>query len=891
MDWLDNLKRAEIVRLCKQHGVKVQGKNTDLVAKLRPLVVGPQEMQEVQDQDQEWEVLDGDSPSLPRARTIEVLPTLFTGTQTTTLIPKSSSLGTGILKLAMGIKRGSGRSTHAELADFKPSLPNDSLETLLLPRAPDAQSINTNTNIDGSMMQVDELGPLPAPQFANTDSPAQTIRLVSSQRAQDSPAREDQSHQLLSSMFPVLPETLREEVDDVPRMYPPLDPELPGAFPAHADQHSVFPSPRRLHKPTDPLPSPYKPGQGYTPPPAPAQEASTPFQYIFGSPQRGVSKAEFTKVTRNVLDELNKRVVAAGGKAVPTKSFGGDWESIAAVESAGQEEQSKKTRFEKSHQKGFNLMDSIATHYAARRPESRVGVREEQPQAQKKRKSTHPISAPSRAPTGSTTAGAAKRSEDGEEDEGAQRAKRRKMQEGTSEAPTAVPGGKAEVWVRVRDTPAQRRKLDSALRRRSLTRRPSLPRLPVDLLSTTGGGTGTTAGTGTATTAAPGKPTFLGRTANAFKGVFSTGPVSTVAGTTVKAGMKVMPVPPAPRMLNLLEVPVSATSGSGGSAQGGDKHGHPSKQEKKHEPKNVLPPTALPVPVPNVTKKGYAGLSAAQGRPLAVAGRTPSASRADTRRTASNSSTNSTGATKQRIPSGPVRKVPPTFHDKGDKENMPFFPATQVAKNDAFRAHAAMKEIQMNKGEREPPLTAKKSTLHAPTISSLARMQATLRPEEPFSPFRPPTEAQAFPTPKTGVPRTPLTIRSKRGLPTASVPRPGSLRFSSPLKPFFHHLSPAKPSPSKTGLKRKPRISRAHVISKLNERRNAAAAVGTPSPRKHSLATRTSSRRSLGLKAAAGLARPNMELQRRAKQSEIARRKSIRALNSPVKRQEIGIAL
>lgn len=101
----------------------------------------------------------------------------------------------------------------------------------------------------------------------------------------------------------------------------------------------------------------------------PSIPRSDPF--IFGSPlpQNNLSNKDFGHAAASVLEEMNRRLSAAGGQKVgvdllaapPAASLGG--ESIFGNTSMA----SKDDRFGKAHEKQFAKMDSIATHYAAKR--------------------------------------------------------------------------------------------------------------------------------------------------------------------------------------------------------------------------------------------------------------------------------------------------------------------------------------------------------------------------------------------------------------------------------------------------------------------------------------------------------------------------------------------
>jgi len=90
--------------------------------------------------------------------------------------------------------------------------------------------------------------------------------------------------------------------------------------------------------------------------------------FLFGSPlpSNRASKKAFETAAASVLEEMNKRLSAAGVQKVEADVF----ETIPTAATAGADnsrEPIKVDRFDKAHEEQFNKMDSIAMHYAARR--------------------------------------------------------------------------------------------------------------------------------------------------------------------------------------------------------------------------------------------------------------------------------------------------------------------------------------------------------------------------------------------------------------------------------------------------------------------------------------------------------------------------------------------
>ena len=90
--------------------------------------------------------------------------------------------------------------------------------------------------------------------------------------------------------------------------------------------------------------------------------------FLFGSPlpRHSVSNKEFDTAAASVLEEMNKRLSAAGVQKVGTDVFG----TIPVATAATNRDSGNlraPDRFDRLHEEQFNKMDSIANHYAARR--------------------------------------------------------------------------------------------------------------------------------------------------------------------------------------------------------------------------------------------------------------------------------------------------------------------------------------------------------------------------------------------------------------------------------------------------------------------------------------------------------------------------------------------
>ena len=113
-------------------------------------------------------------------------------------------------------------------------------------------------------------------------------------------------------------------------------------------------------------PAPKLPGKGKESTGIPRSEP-----FLFGSPlpRHSVSNKAFDTAAASVLEEMNKRLSAAGAQKVTTDVFGTIPVVTAATnrDSGSLHAQEMIDRFDKVHEEQFNKMDSIANHYAARR--------------------------------------------------------------------------------------------------------------------------------------------------------------------------------------------------------------------------------------------------------------------------------------------------------------------------------------------------------------------------------------------------------------------------------------------------------------------------------------------------------------------------------------------
>ena len=152
-----------------------------------------------------------------------------------------------------------------------------------------------------------------------------------------------------------------------------LYPTLPADELDEAKRHqeiSKIPGDSAPYRPSDRVqdlfsPAPKPPGQQKERVGIPRSEP-----FLFGSPlpRHSVSNKAFDTAAASVLEEMNKRLSAAGVQKVGADVFGTvPVTSAAAKRDFGSLRESGADRFDKIHEEQFNKMDSIANHYAAKR--------------------------------------------------------------------------------------------------------------------------------------------------------------------------------------------------------------------------------------------------------------------------------------------------------------------------------------------------------------------------------------------------------------------------------------------------------------------------------------------------------------------------------------------
>lgn len=224
-----------------------------------------------------------------------------------------------------------------------------------------------------------QLGHPTAPSGSTTGPPKTTIRLVSASNLNPTLSPELGTPQLR----PVDPpfDILMCSPNAQGQSHVPIWPLSPQPAPSEKRLYPVLPA-DELHeaksrlqsqapvssKPSDNVqdlfsPAPKLSGKGKERVGIPRSEP-----FLFGSPlpRHSVSNREFDTAAASVLEEMNKRLSAAGVQKVGTDVFG-----TIPVATAGTDRDSGSLRapdrFDRLHEEQFNKMDSIANHYAARR--------------------------------------------------------------------------------------------------------------------------------------------------------------------------------------------------------------------------------------------------------------------------------------------------------------------------------------------------------------------------------------------------------------------------------------------------------------------------------------------------------------------------------------------
>ncbi|KAI0719785.1 hypothetical protein C8T65DRAFT_736345 [Cerioporus squamosus] len=677
----------------------------------------------------------------------------------------------------------------------------------------------------------------------------------------------------------------------------------PTTTPGPVDEPDMF-------SPAKPRAAPTSTGVAATPAARATLPRSTPF--LFGSPlprretpagaekhkddhkddaTAGVSNAAFDGAAKSVLEEMHRRLAEAnahksdGGAPKAASSSQAQSQSIFGgftfgATASAQAQAQTQDRFAKVHDAEFSKMDSIANHYAARRPNKRKSDAlgpggASRPVAGQKRRSSaqgaRVISAGARkrmaVPGGfggdeeegegdddEAADEGAKTQEDEEEDAGARRSSKRiRITEGwdvhrgqrVSIAPPLPP---ADEEKKQKEHDAAKRELNAVkARRRSSRGRPSMGAPPAKGKASRFG--------------------FLGAAKSLVRNVWNMGGGSKTKPATANAPPSSIPVPK-----TSTQPPASGSSGSV------DKKGEKAKTDavaaaatntrKASGPTNKLlkpPPKASDAKSTGTGTVTSTKSTASRARSPIPPFTAPSAASGTVRSTASAASrpSNATGTVRSRVSSISTTTGTAASRQSGRTSTVSSMgtrsstvgtstAASSIGTRRSIASTNTLASTSSSKGEAkstegtQPSLRKRTSSLLAPTASSLAKTSTAMRPSASGRTSGLPAVAEAQKPKRASV--TQAVSSSKATIAAATSPLSAS--SSSGATPVHHPSltaaatsimdtgatttdaasSPSKiprpaviPPKPKQLVARKPRLSRSRVIAKLGAQRAAAA--------------------------------------------------------------------
>ncbi|KAH9947784.1 hypothetical protein B0H21DRAFT_737235 [Amylocystis lapponica] len=439
---LHSLKREQLVKLCKIHSIKANGKNTELIDRLKrraqdlPLDEFPAEglPQEIRSDDtsdsggqvsryelprpsEQWEMVMEDIEEVQESSSSGTVSSKGSlGSKNSgefgTASSKSSTIGSlKAFASSFGIKRADSTTTGPR---FKALASNDKLAKHAVPydQLPPSDSLPqtdhfrfstpdvTMTDGDVSMS-----APLPgSPSRPGMPPPADarlsmgtgmttTIRLISTSTHRETPPTPhlEPFHTTFdiemgtpgpNRVWPASPLQNQERLyptvpfDDFPQAQaaaePPADTDvaMPGGLsPAPSSGPSTSAQPHACLANMSATPKQDDTIDMFSP----TKPTAQPF--LFGSPlpRHSVSNKEFGSAAASVLEEMNRRLADTGAKKVNADVFAsapntaGIFGDLAGASGGGKDGSQNADRFAKVHNNVFGKMDSITTHYAARR--------------------------------------------------------------------------------------------------------------------------------------------------------------------------------------------------------------------------------------------------------------------------------------------------------------------------------------------------------------------------------------------------------------------------------------------------------------------------------------------------------------------------------------------
>ncbi|KAG1854660.1 hypothetical protein C8R48DRAFT_721010 [Suillus tomentosus] len=441
---LNSLKRDQLVKLCKIHCIKANGKNKDLVERLQlhaqtlppddPLSYAARGDKSEDEQDtareeggsssaltrpsEQWEIVmdsiaEVDEDAASTLKNNQARNATQAG-EFGTNGGKASSVGSSLKAIAtsLGLKRGNETTTTASSKSSLTSTQSGkSQSTAPTETEPEVQPVPGQNALAG----------LPAPDNARlsiSQEPATTtIRLVASNIPNNSLFSPPKLHPFKTS-FDLVPQTpggaeggsvwplspggaKRERIyPDVPTFsaFEPvntsdmdIDVDFSGTLQSSTPARSKFntgATPKSDEKPSDVPKDLFSPAprltrareeaNSFCPQRSPEKTSgglgiprSEPF--IFGSPnpQHRLSNTQFRSAAQSVLDDMNARLRSEGVASVDFDVLRRQQQTTSkhsVTEDLQQEKKASSSQlFDKAHQAQFDKMDSITSHYAARR--------------------------------------------------------------------------------------------------------------------------------------------------------------------------------------------------------------------------------------------------------------------------------------------------------------------------------------------------------------------------------------------------------------------------------------------------------------------------------------------------------------------------------------------
>ncbi|KAF9238104.1 hypothetical protein BU15DRAFT_88519 [Melanogaster broomeanus] len=391
---LHSLKRDQLVKLCKIHSLKANGKNKDLIERLQfhAKTLPPDDPLSIATRSDNPPTTDTQLCHIAMPRPSEqwevVMDSIAEVDEDTKSTLRSnrgasnahaSEFGTNVSQAtSLGLKRNASK-TDATVSSSSSSLSSkDTSDANVGPEEPPVEPIPGQMNLQG----------FPAPANARlslSQAPTTTtIRLISTSSCTPGP---------FATSFDLVPGTpgragedgagsvtyLGSHPDDGSDME--MDIDMPGGLGAESIYEptpkkvntsvrlNTGATPKSVEKPSA------EPIDIFSPAPKPQNASSrsrvtvsTSEPFVFGSPlpQHNMSNFQFRKTAQSVLDEMNKRLAEEGVEGINMDVLNNRQKTD---ETETQEKVSLRVGsvFDKIHQQEFDKMDSIATHYAARR--------------------------------------------------------------------------------------------------------------------------------------------------------------------------------------------------------------------------------------------------------------------------------------------------------------------------------------------------------------------------------------------------------------------------------------------------------------------------------------------------------------------------------------------